>query len=473
MLILVIMSMASKPSVSELKGNADPMLAKKYFIDPEKGNDSNSGLSPEKAIKTLRQLQRIVLIPGDTLLFKRGAEFIGPLRITKSGSASRYITLTAYGDLSLPAPAFTNPVFVQDNFGNCIRVSGDYIIIENLRFQHTTAFKPGNYHSDGFETWEMGAVYIDKNGNHCIVRNNEFFDCVVGIKSYGKHTLISHNYIHDCNRVLKEWNWGPIGIWLGNDHQEVCFNRIFNYRAEDSRIKWPQGIGGGADGGAIEIDDARFDKLHIRIHHNYTRDCQGFLEVTWSDVKTHPDYENFEIHHNISDDYQQFMALWNGSHCRIENNTIIRRKVNANDWGVFNITQNYSDNMIRNNIIVVEKDIVIFNTGLQQPHTPESIISHNLYFAASGRLCMGLEGPGNSPVYGNPEFINYKHSSVEGDFVLAVTSPAIDQGEGLGYRTDYTGTPIPQGSAPDIGAFEFTPVNLPHAPLSALCPYSP
>lgn len=425
-----------------------------YYIDSHNGNDGNNGISLKTPFKSLSVLQKIELHPGDSICFKRGSAFTGPLYITDSGTTGQYITLTDYGNNQDPAPKFTNPVFEQENFGNCIRIQGSYIIVENLYFYGTSAYKAGTYQTDGWTVWQMGAIYIDKEAAHCIVRNNEIEDCVAGIKSYGPHTIIEHNYIHDCNRVLAEWNWGPIGIWLGGDYQEVRYNKIFNYRAEDPRIAWAGG-GGGADGGAFEIDDARYDKTHISIHHNYTRDCQGFLEVTYSDVESNPTYTNFKIHHNISDDYQQFIALWAGAGCRIENNTIIRRKKNANDWGVFNITKNKSYNMITNNIIVTEKSIPIFNVGLDSDHNPQSIIRRNLYYSASGDLKMGKEGPGDLPLFGNPLFHNYSTANQPEDFSIQKGSPAIDNGFDLGYKLDFIDTSIPQGSAADIGAFEF------------------
>jgi hypothetical protein len=162
------------------------------------------------------------------------------------------------------------------------------------------------------------------------------------------------------------------------------------------------------------------------------------LEVTWTDILQHPDYNHFSIHHNVSDDYQQFIALWCGQDCHFEQNTIIRRKKNVNDWGVFNIASNGSHNMIRNNIIVTEKDIPIFNTGLGVSMQPASIIANNLYYAAAGNLVMGKEGPGESPVYGDPLFKNYSAGAT--DFSILAGSPAI-RGSGL----------------PDLGAFEFIP----------------
>lgn len=426
-----------------------------YFVDSEKGNDSNSGTTDALPWKSLLKVEGADLKPGDQVRFKRGSAFTGPLVLTKSGNKDKYITISDYGDPQLSAPSLTNPVFEQGNFGNCIRVKGDYVIIANLYFHHTSAYIPGNYQTDGWITWEMGAVYIDKGAQYCIVRNNEMFDCLVGIKAYGENTIIEKNYVHDCNRILAEWNWGPIGIWLGADFQEVKNNTIVNISAVDPRIDWGNGTG-GADGGAIEIDDARNEKRNISIHHNYSRECQGFLEITGSDVKSNAIYENFNIHHNISDDYQQFIAMWRGANCRIENNTVIRRRQNACNWGVFNITQNNGKNLIQNNIIVVEKDIRIFNVGLgvNNPN-PANIIQNNLYFAASGTLDIGKEGPGLSPVYGDPGFVNYSAGNKAVDFTLKAGSPAINKGLSLGYTTDFIGTGIPQASVPDIGAYEY------------------
>jgi len=304
--------------------------------------------------------------------------------------------------------------------------------------------------------WELGAIYIDKTASHCIVRNNEIFDCGVGIKSYGEYALITNNFIHDCNRILKEWTWGPLAIWLGGDYQEVSYNRIFNYSVIDPRISWgPNSYGGGADGGAIEIDDGRVPKSHIEIHHNYSRDNQGFIEVTWSDLVQNPPYADFSIHHNVCDDYQQFIALWVGSGCRIENNTIIRRKRNVNDWGVFNMTQYNGKNFVRNNLVIIENDIEIFPGGRQQTSHANSIISNNLFFAVTGEFNMGMEGPGQNPITSDPLLIEYLNARGASDFQLTALSPAVNSGLDLGYYLDFMGSPIPKDVLPDIGAFEY------------------
>lgn len=403
--------------------------ARVYYIDSRSGNDRNSGTSRRSPWKSFAPLNALQLQPGDSVCFKRGASFTGPLYIHASGTETAPITITDYGNPADPAPSFTNPVFTEGNYGNCIRIGGSYVTVSHLYCHNTAAYKPVKYEGKGWVEWEMGAIHIDSGAEHCTVRDNEIRDCVAGIRSDGRYALIERNYIHDCNRVLKEWNWGPIGIWLGADEQEVRYNRVFNYSAVDPRIGWgPDSYGSGADGGAMEIDDARNEKSHIEIHHNYTRDCQGFLEVTWTDVKQNPAYKNFRIHHNVSDDYQQFIALWRGEGCYIEQNTIIRRKVNANDWGVFNITQRNARNTIRNNIIVTEKGVTIFNVGRKGTAKPNDMISGNLYFAASGQLEMGKEGPGDAALITDPMFVNYAHAQRAEDFRLSKSSPAAGLG---------------------------------------------
>ncbi|MBK8516125.1 MAG: hypothetical protein IPL55_07500 [Saprospiraceae bacterium] len=428
-----------------------------YYLDSNNGIDESDGLSEENAWKSLERVMQTKLIPGDEIRIKRGSEFNGTLIINDSGTSDNPILLTEYGNENLKAPAFTNPYFEPQNnqFGNCIRLKGSYIIVENMYCYNTVADLPQD--AGGFLTmWELGAIYIDKNAQNCIVRNNELYNCGVGIKSYGPYAKIENNYIHDCNRVLKLWGWGPLAIWLGGDNQEVSYNRIINYKAVDPNITWgPDSYGGGADGGAIEIDDARYPKSNISIHHNYSSDCQGFIEVTWTDVAQNPPYFNFSIHHNVSDDYQQFVAIWRGANFKIENNTIIRRKKNVNDWGVFNITQNNAKHSIRNNIIVLENEIEIFKNGNKGTAKPNNIIENNLYWAASGELKIGSEGPGVNYIIDNPKLQNYIKGNSPTDFSLTATSPAIDSGLNLGYINDFENKAISRGKASDIGAFEY------------------
>lgn len=75
-------------------------------------------------------------------------------------------------------------------------------------------------------------------------------------------------------------------------------------------------------------------------------------------------------------------------------------------------------------------------------------IDNNCYASAA---VAGTPGTGNSPVIGDPLFVE----AADKDFHLQASSPCIDKGIDAGIAADPDGTAIPRGGAPDIGAFEF------------------
>jgi len=422
-----------------------------YYVDSVEGDDGNSGTSSLYPWETIAQVHDTALYPGDMVLFKRGSSYTVPLFINYSGTDGNYIVISDYGDAQDPAPSFTNPVFEQDNFGNCIKINGDYVLVENLYFHNTTAYVPGDYTSDGgWIVWEMGAVHISRGSDYCIIQDNEFYDCVAGIRSKGKFAVIQYNYIHDCNRALKEWNWGPLGIWLGQDFQTVSNNTIVNMIVVDSD---PSHFANGVGGGAIEIDDGRYNKYNITLTHNFSRGNCGFLETVFDDVEPDPLYKNWKIKFNVSDDYQAFLKLRFAKYCRVDNNTILRRKNCSNELGVFVLKGNNTQNKFRNNIIMTKYEKVVFN--VVGSYSPGSIIKYNLYYAV-GPLVLGDEGPGWNPRYGDAKFVNIAGTNAT-DFAILSTSPAKNTAVDLGYSYDHVGYPIPWGAYPDRGAFEYHP----------------
>ncbi|MBN8217777.1 MAG: right-handed parallel beta-helix repeat-containing protein [Spirochaetes bacterium] len=70
-----------------------------YHVDAELGNDLNNGLSPARPWKALAEQ---ALQPGDSVLFKRGSVFRGPLR-TRCGEEGAPMTYGAYGEGAKPA----------------------------------------------------------------------------------------------------------------------------------------------------------------------------------------------------------------------------------------------------------------------------------------------------------------------------------------------------------------------------------
>ena len=86
---------------------AQSLWATDYYVDASNGNDSNNGLSPSAAWRTLGKVYNAMwdFNPGDRILFQRGETWgsTTPLSITCSGSSGNPITFGAYGTGAKPA----------------------------------------------------------------------------------------------------------------------------------------------------------------------------------------------------------------------------------------------------------------------------------------------------------------------------------------------------------------------------------
>ncbi len=403
----------------------------KYYVSP-KGSDDNDG-SLSAPWKSIDKVNEIVLKPGDSILFERGSEFEGSLYIKNSGTELNPITVSAYSEGK--APSFNNSNLLLNN-GNIIQISGDHIIIDGLYFHDGVSAD----RSKGINARKIGAIYINESADYIVVKNCEFYDCPLGIQIYGQHSLITNNFIHDCNRFLSEPSWGPIGIMVATSNHEISYNRIENM------VK----VGGtfGADGGAIEID--KYENIHenIEIHHNYSYGNEGFLEIIKG--KT----ENVRVHHNISCDYQQFIFFWSGKNCYVENNTVLcTLPRNSRVRVVFSFADDSV--MVRNNIFVVNNGLQVFAGdsdevyGMDRYNQPHS---HNIYYSIDNSVSNPCGKPlGNGDIITDPKFVSIDELNLH----LMENSPAIDAGIILGYTKDFNDNPIPVGTAPDIGAYEF------------------
>ena len=75
-----------------------------------------------------------------------------------------------------------------------------------------------------------------------------------------------------------------------------------------------------------------------------------------------------------------------------------------------------------------------------------------LYTMAQFATYQSDQGKDKNSNTGDPFFVSAS------DFHLQSASPAINAGTNVGLTRDYAGTAIPQGSAPDIGAYEYVGV---------------
>lgn len=73
-----------------------------YYVDATIGSDSQNGLSPQTAWKSLDKVNAAVFFPGDEILFKTNEQWDGQFRPKGSGSKEKQILVSSYGSGKRP-----------------------------------------------------------------------------------------------------------------------------------------------------------------------------------------------------------------------------------------------------------------------------------------------------------------------------------------------------------------------------------
>lgn len=414
-----------------------------YYVSSTHGQPDGTG-TRTKPWSSVASIDDRPFNPGDTIYFERGSSFTGGFLFSSSGIEGQPITYSAYG--TGHAPKFCNPDFAVLN-GNAMQVTASYIIIDGLYF-HDCAIAPRGVH-DGDR--KVGAIFITTTGEHNIIRNCEITRSPKCIHVYGQHNLITRNYIHD-NTHFPRPGWWAVGITISNSNNEVSYNEINSCRSESDNYGW--------DGGAIELDARELPKDNIYVHHNRTRDNQGFLEI----IEGSASVKNLRVAYNVVNDYQQFLRLSSTEieDCRVENNTVMIREsfliptmIDLSWFGTTGIGRPFGTRDLtsiltyRNNIFFLLDRNRVSPYG-DFPH------DHNIYWRSHDKAIrawalLGADAElGVGDQIADPKFVD----RAGGDFRLQPNSPAIGAGISLGYSEDVDGNPVP-ANAPDIGAYQY------------------
>ena len=111
LIILVIISACS---------HAEELVSQVFYVDSNSGSDSNNGLSPEKAWKSLNKVSSTTFQAGDVIALAKGSVFKGTLMLKSvSGNNEQPIKIESYGagNESLPvidAYGYSNGILLQD-----------------------------------------------------------------------------------------------------------------------------------------------------------------------------------------------------------------------------------------------------------------------------------------------------------------------------------------------------------------------
>lgn len=386
-----------------------------YYVDSVSGSDSNSGTLTTKPWKSLTNLQNRHFLPGDTVNFKRGSSWTGQLYIQDSGVEGNPITFRGYG--SGARPIISYPSSGPGQFVIILRAN--WVVVQGLLVKDS-----GD-----------AAVELDTGSNHNIIQDLEVTNAGMGVAVNGQNNLVTNNYAHDLKMVRNtpggDDDFGAVGFLITNRDNEVSLNRCTNCRAPSYDYEY--------DGGVVEIY-SNGDNAYI--HNNYGTASNGFIEVGGATAR------NVRVAYNVSDNnYSVFACLHVGGtfsstldNFRIENNTIVNRT--GNGGRVIDCAPTILSStqlLFRNNIVYSNMDVFY-----------QSAFTHvdNIYYLTGGALVGFPLGSGEQLV--DPAFVDV----TGGNYQLQSSSPAVNSGLSLGYAMDFGQTSVPQGGAPDIGAYE-------------------
>lgn len=408
-----------------------------YYVDCINGNDDRRGTSPKTAWKSLERANQARLVPGDSLLLKRGCRWQGPLRASWTGTETRPVRIGAY-DLG------DSPVIASAPSGN-VEITGAFMIIEDLKTEHV--IEDYAQFSEGTPVgWKLGFNFQD-GAHYNTVQRVETSGHAAGFNfADGTH----HNRVVESlimnNFAIWSLTTASTGVLLHGDANEIAYNHFENNRGLTLQQK------------AVSLEI--YNATNSNIHHNVSYDSK-FAELGSGSITSRDNLFAYNIH---SSDYSpkdgqngSRFIVTRGEGCDfgpVWGTTLFNNVVYLTGNGSQGVVAGCStpDVLTMQNNIIVARDKALFagGSGLSE--------SHNIYWHPDGaptasnfvqnwtidRTSMIVE----------PRFVNPGGK----DFHLLLGSPAIDAGSHIsvdtGYLHDIDGEAVPAGGSVDIGGDE-------------------
>lgn len=396
-------------------GGDETSVGTTYYLDPDAGLDSNDGLAPDRAWRTLDRASSATLAPGDRLLLRRGAVFSGRLAMAESGTGDAPIQIGSYGSGALPV--------IRGGGSPCVRLDGSYIAARELQVEECGfgGFRVAGSHNlveASVIRGNMAGVYLPSGSHHNAILGNQIVD----------------NNVMSVLTAGGDDDSGAFGLVVHGDDNEIAYNEISGSDAFSYDY--------GRDGAAVEI----YGGQRNHIHHNLARDNDAFTELghsrsqdnvfAYNLVTSSLDTSVFLVTRGADSSYGPVLGT------RAIHNTVHLTGASSQGFvchagcgpDIFEMT---------GNVVVAA-----WKVGYADAAFPDQ---YNVYHGGQRQFEVG-----STSLVADPQLV----APGSGDFRLAAGSPAIDSAPPSGYATDLDGRPVPRDgdgdgvAAVDRGCYE-------------------
>ncbi len=450
-----------------------------YYVDATGGNDTNSGISEATAWKTISKINSRSFSPGDFILFKRGETWRGQLSVSSSGSAGSPITFGAYGTGDKPKILGSLNLGSTGSWtqeGTNLWYAAAPIQIGNIIFNSESSLgakvaSKTDLDVQGEFWWDdpNDRVYlysISNPGSHytaieaaqnieasVIINSNKSYITIqdLDLRYMARHGIKLDGWSGNVDNIIIERNnisyiggryvSGTLRDGNGIDIYDRASNVYIRYNTIDNA--WDSGI-------TFEGSQESFTWSNIYTYYNIIKNCEHGLEIgavksstTWSGIY----YYNNVVYnsgggwsHNVRlDPYGDGMVIWglpsSMSNVKIENNLI-----SSCIYNILKETSNWTGITLDYNLYYPDGSTKF---GYNSWPMYQNAMNFTTWKTTTGKDAHSIAT--------DPLLVN----ASGGDFHLQSASPTINAGINVGLTTDFDGTVVPQGSAPDIGAYEY------------------
>ncbi|MEI7828979.1 MAG: right-handed parallel beta-helix repeat-containing protein [Prolixibacteraceae bacterium] len=480
-----------------------------FYLDAVDGADTNNGLSPKGAWRTMVKIKEVRLAAGDKILFKGGQTFIGSLKLEYVfGKVGLPVLISTYGgNRAMLYSGDSTAVLVK----NCEFVvvknlilfgsgrlhgnnsnGGDFSLCSNLNVDSLEAsgYLFSGIQVTGGKNIRMTNVYAHDNGfcgihvtsdqtgrdnspnktvrnvyiGHSVAKNNPGCPAIKNNHS-GNGILVggvTNGLIEYCEAMNNGWDMpregnGPVGIWIYMS-DSVVIQHCYSHHNKTSTK--------GADGGGFDFDGGVTNSI-LQYNLSLYNEGAGYGMFQYAGAKA---WNNNIVRYNISyhdgiKNGQSGIFMWCDpaaipmKNLHSYNNTV----VNKYGHGVNFLPGLYENFVFENNIFLITDSTDEFTGG----EFTGASFDKNLYWNSFNSHA-GLKQPkirlDANPVVSDPmilmrnsdalENLNSKTINSIAYFNLKHVSPALKSGkliEKNGVR-DYWGNEVSNFEKPNIGA---------------------